>query len=74
MEETVEVYRGSGGPARAELLRSVLEGSGIECFVTGGFGASGAYPVNVGDLGQFGLLVHERDAERARELLADLDQ
>ena len=73
MEQTVEIYRGSGGPARAELLRSVLEGSGIECFVRP-VGGTGGYPVNVGGLGEFALVIHERDAERARELLLDLEE
>ncbi len=69
-EELVEVYRGGGGEPVAQVLRSVLEGAGIECLVTGGWVGS-QYPANVGGMGEFGLLVRAEDADRARAALAD---
>ena len=69
-EELVEVYRGGGGEPVAQVLRSVLEGVGIECMVTGSWGGS-QYPINAGPMGEFGLLVRAEDADKAREALAD---
>lgn len=51
----------------AEMMRSVLEGSGIAAAVKSG--QSGAYPVTVGDMGQGHVLVRRSDAQRAREVI-----
>jgi hypothetical protein len=53
----------------AEIIRSLLEGSGVPAIVQGG--SSGAYPVNVGALGEAHVYVHEEDVDRAREIIAD---
>jgi Putative prokaryotic signal transducing protein len=70
-EKLVEIYRGYGGPSRFELLRSVLAGNDIDCVVQGGE-ISAAYPVNVGNLSEFAILVREEDAEVAGELLKEV--
>lgn len=71
-DEVEMVYRGGGGVQRGILLRSVIEGSGIECFLRES-GAAGMYPTNVGALGEFELWVHAVDAERARAILSELE-
>ena len=65
-EELVPVFAGS--PQDAELLRAALEGSGLEV-TTESSGIGGAYPVNVGDLGQTRVLVRSRDRETARAII-----
>jgi hypothetical protein len=67
-EQLVEIYRGGGGNTQAELIRAVLAGSGIDCVAQGGWAGS-QYPVNVGSMGQFAILVRAEDADRAREVL-----
>lgn len=67
-EDLVEIYRGSGGPVRAEVIRSVLQDAGIEASVQGG-GASSSYPVAVGALGEFSVWVRRADAEKAAKAL-----
>jgi len=57
-----------GPPTQAEIVRSVLEGSGIEVVIRHS-GASGAYPINVGALSETVVLVPERDEATARSLL-----
>ena len=69
--EFVEVYRGGGGQFRAEMLRSLLSGSGIEAIVRGA--SIGAYPTNVGVSGQFAILVRLEDADRAADLLRSFE-
>lgn len=71
--ELVSVYRGGGGLPRAELLRSVIEGSGITCFVRHA-GAGAVYAVNVGALAEFELFVPQSEAARAAELIEGLDE
>ncbi|MGH2746680.1 MAG: putative signal transducing protein [Actinomycetota bacterium] len=68
-EELVEIYSGGGGLGRAEMLRSILAGSDIEAVIVGGPSTAG-YPVAVGGLGQFSLLVRESDAEEAAEVIS----
>jgi hypothetical protein len=70
--EFVEVYRGGGGQFRAEMLRSLLSGSGIESLIDGG--ATAGYPTTVGMSGEFRLLVRGEDGERAAELLRSFDE
>ena len=52
----------------AEMIRSVLEGSGIPA-ANSGAGVSGAYPVNVGTLGEGRVLVRKKDEAKAREII-----
>ncbi|MFN2587368.1 MAG: putative signal transducing protein [Actinomycetota bacterium] len=68
----VEIYQGSGGQFRAEMLRSLLSGSGIESLVTGA--ATQGYPTNVGVSGQFTIVVRAEDADRAVELLRSFEE
>jgi hypothetical protein len=71
-DDFVEVYRGSGGQFRAEMLRSLLSGSGIASVIQGG--ADAGYPVTVGVGAQFKIIVRAEDAERAAELLRAADE
>ncbi|MDQ3952173.1 MAG: DUF2007 domain-containing protein [Actinomycetota bacterium] len=68
----VEVYRGGGGQFRAEMLRSLLSGSGIESVVTGG--ASSGLATNIGAIGEFAIVVRAEDAERAAEILRTFEE
>ncbi len=70
-EALVTVFAGS--PQDAELLRAALEGSGIDA-TTESSGVGGAYPVNVGDLGQTRVLVRARDRDAAREIIRAGDE
>lgn len=72
-DDLVEIYRGTGGPLRAEILRSVLQQAGVEASIQKA-GLSSAYPVNVGALGEFSLWVKRTDAERAAATLAAADE
>lgn len=65
-DELVAVFVGS--PNEAELMRSVLEGNGISAVIRGS-GATGAYPVSVGALGETHVLVTAQDVDIARQLL-----
>lgn len=67
----MEIYQGGGGQFRAEMLRSLLSGSGIEAIVRGA--TIGAYPTNVGVSGQFAILVRLEDADRAADLLRSFE-
>ena len=67
-----EVYRGGGGQFRAEMLRSLLSGSGIESVVTGG--ASSGLATNIGAIGEFAIVVRAEDAERAAEILQTFEE
>ena len=65
-DELIQVF--VGPPNEAELVRSMLEGNGIEAMIEGS-GASGAYPINVGALAETHVLVAAKDANDARRLL-----
>ncbi len=65
--QLVEVFRGGGGHLRAEMIKSILSGDGIEAMIVSDEIA--AYPVNVGAMGEFSLLVPAEDADRSRDLL-----
>jgi hypothetical protein len=53
----------------AELVKELLQSSGIECVLQGRM-AAGVYPGFIGDLGKREILVLEDDAEDAKALLA----
>ncbi len=54
----------------AEVIRSLLEGSGIQCLLAGS-GANEAYKVNVGAMGEVRILVRPHDSEAALELIEE---
>ncbi|MEA2433621.1 MAG: hypothetical protein QOG54_1078 [Actinomycetota bacterium] len=62
----VSVYRAPR--MQAEIIRSVLAGSGIQAFVRGS-GMSGVYPGGV--LDDSAVMVRKEEEEAARALLAD---
>lgn len=64
----VEVYRAAGA-FEGGFIKSVLEGSGIACLLSGSTGG-GAYPVTVGSLGVVRVLVKEDDAAEAKRLIS----
>jgi hypothetical protein len=75
-DRLVQVY--STGRIQADLVRSLLEGSGIPATISGE-GYSSVYPVTVGAIGEGRVMVRERDRERALEVIAaavegELDQ
>ncbi len=53
----------------ADLIRSLLEGSGIRAFVLDE--RSAAYPVSVGALGETRVVVRRQDEERARGVIGE---
>ncbi len=55
--------------AEAEILRGLLEGSGIEVKISSY--RVQPYPVNIGRLGEIKILVPEDSLEEARKLLED---
>lgn len=63
----VEVYTAYGG-TRAALIKSLLEGSGIDCVLSGNLNGAG-YRLHVGDLGKVRVLVKAEDEASARELI-----
>lgn len=71
-DDFVEVYRGGGGQFRAEMLRSLLSGSGIESVITGG--VSSGLAGNIGAIGEFAIVVRRAEAERAAELLQTFEE
>ena len=66
-DDFVEVYRGGGGQFRAEMLRSLLSGSGIESVIAGG--AASGLATNIGAIGEFAIVVRRAEAKRAAEIL-----
>lgn len=68
----LEVYRGGGGQFRAEMLRSLLSGSGIESIISGG--SSSGLATNIGAIGEFAIVVRREDAERAAEILQTFEE
>lgn len=71
-DDFVEVYRGGGGQFRAEMLRSLLSGSGIESVVSGS--AASGLATNIGAIGEFAIVVRRGDAERAAEILQTFEE
>lgn len=59
-----------GARTDAEVVRSVLEGHGIQADIRYS-GASAAYPLTVGALSETAVLVLKSDLSAARELLAE---
>jgi hypothetical protein len=53
----------------AEMMRSVLEGSGIPAWIAG---SGGGYRLTVGALGEGRVMVRPEDEEAARELLTSI--
>lgn len=57
----------------ADVVKSVLEGSGIPAVVVKE-GYAEAYPLTVGAIGEGRVLIREQDFDRAREVLAAVDE
>jgi hypothetical protein len=66
-DEVVEIFRAAR--IDAEIVRSLLESNGIEAILIPS-GASAAYPVSVGSLGEARVAVRSSDEDAARALLA----
>lgn len=64
----VTVYRGYGGQLQADSLRAALEDAGIRCVVRSATSIA-SYPINVGPMGEFQILVASHDERRALEVL-----
>lgn len=69
--DLVEIFRGGGGKPRADFLSATLEAEGIPCVVRG-HGVAG-YPMTVGPMAEFQILVDADDADRASEVLESLE-
>jgi|CXWL01.1.fsa_nt_gi type III secretory pathway lipoprotein EscJ len=70
--ELVVVYT-AAGQTEANLIKSLLEAAGIPA-MTSQEGAGAAYGLTVGPLGEARILVREKDAAEARELLAAMER
>jgi hypothetical protein len=64
-DEPMELVRICAGPAEAKMVEEVLTNNGIECALQGDI--TGVLPA--GDLDDIRVLVPEREAARARELV-----
>jgi hypothetical protein len=64
--DLVEIYRSNR--VDADMMRSVLQGSGIRA-VLASVGQSAAYPLTVGALGEGRVFVATDDVERARDVI-----
>ena len=60
-------------PTEHLLLRSLLEGSGIEVRLEA-TNATGAYPDSAGSMANSELFVPAKDADKARKLIEDAEQ
>jgi hypothetical protein len=72
MDEEALVVVYTAGRMDAEVVRSMLEGDGIETRIDNP-GAVAAYPVNVGAMGEARLLVKASDEPRARDLIGNAE-
>ena len=62
------------GYMQAEMVRGVLEASGIESLLTGDGGAIGQmYPLSAGPLSRIFVLVRPEDAPRAVEVISSAE-
>jgi Putative prokaryotic signal transducing protein len=71
-DEPVRVAKVPGEP-EAEALCGLLRSDGIECGFRPTNEADSAFEGFGGDGGAQEILVHPKDAERAREILADVE-
>lgn len=56
------------GPFEADLIKNFLGSHGISCIIRGRT-APFVYPLTVDGLAEFKILVHEKDFEKARDLV-----
>ena len=71
--ELVQVFE-AHGYMQAEMVRGVLEASGIESLLTGDGGAIGQmYPLSAGPLSRIFVLVRLEDAPRAVEVISSAE-
>ncbi|HEY3346990.1 MAG TPA: DUF2007 domain-containing protein [Nitrospirota bacterium] len=66
METWIDVYS-SNEESEAILVRGLLEAEGIPCRLESA--RISQIPVNIGDLGEVRVLVHNEDFEKARKAL-----
>lgn len=63
------------GVERAEMMRGVLAGNGIEAMITGdGTAWNEVYRLSVGPMARVDVLVRERDAVRARAIVEEAER
>jgi Putative prokaryotic signal transducing protein len=72
MSDEVEIFKGEGGAIEQALYESILRSEGIR-FVVKGSGIS-EHPFSVGPMSVFRIYVANEDEDRARELLANLEE
>jgi Putative prokaryotic signal transducing protein len=70
LSDLVEVYRAWGRP-RGEMIRSLLEGNGIPCALTGGISV---YNLTIGDIAEVRVMVRAVDFDAARAVLDAADR
>jgi len=68
--ELVEVYKAQGA-MEANMVRGVLEANGIDSMEAGEAWGK-VYGMSVGTMGSVPILVRQNDADRAKQLLADV--
>lgn len=69
LKELIRVW----GPVEAEIIKNLLESEGIPCFFKG-LMLQTIYPFSADGLGEIKILVPEKDLERAKDLLKNLEQ
>lgn len=67
---TIKLY---GSNIEAHLAQDILENEGIPCMLADEIFASSIYPLSHTSLGSIRLLVFERDAQKAIEILDNLN-
>ncbi len=72
MKNNLVVVYTAAGQIEASLIKGLLEAAGIPA-MTSQEGAGVAYGLTVGPLGEARILVREKDAAEARELLAAME-
>ncbi len=66
-DEPIEIYT-VNHPTIAELIRNALQAEGISCEISGE--SQGGF---AGVLDEIQIMTHAKDAERAREIIGDLE-
>jgi len=68
--DLVEIHRGAGGTAVADLITATLAAEGIPCLIKSDT-AIAMMPLPEGPLGYFQVYVRSSDAQRAKEILSE---
>ena len=72
MDDQVEIFRGSAVPGRREFFEAVLRNEGIP-FLVRSEGGIAEHPITVGPMGEIAIVVAEKDASRAKDLLEEVE-